>query len=72
MQVRADSGTLGSVPLVCRRKFNAVKGVARRFRRPVSDKLAADWRKPLLRETADKLNCLARAEEPYLLPACQL
>jgi hypothetical protein len=38
----------------------------------VSDKLAADWRKPLLRETADKLNCLARAEEPYLLPACQL
>jgi len=43
--------------------------IARSFRRPVSDKLAADWRKPLLGETADKLSCLMRARESYLLPA---
>jgi hypothetical protein len=54
------------------RKFNALVDIARSFRGPVSDKLAADWRKPLLGETADKLSCLMRARESYLLPPCQL
>ncbi len=55
-----------------RRIFNPLEDVAQRFRRPVSDKPADNWRKPLLGETVDKLSCLMCAKGSHLLPARQL